>query len=262
MAGCLHTKVFGVQAHAAEQGGAAWPALPPPAPCVRTPIRPLPPSERTGSWAWAMMKQKELGARKWRGALRQRISGESHRPPTPILLKSVAIHLPFLLRYSCKSMPSSWQKVVTKYTHHQFSYHDTAPICIAMLIRVTDSRVVVTLPSACAALFPFKGHFRLPSNKEKGHLCTVLFRASLKLALGKGKRAVQARCRKVPLYKPHFTGFQGWKEAGDMLALLARRGRDIYRERGRGERVSYWQQLSCNQAVSMELRLQKSGEHS
>ena len=31
---------------------------------------------------------------------------------TPILLKSIAIHLPFLSRYFCKSMPSPWQKVV------------------------------------------------------------------------------------------------------------------------------------------------------
>ena len=38
--------------------------------------------------------------------------GESHRPLTPILLKNIAIHLPFPSRYFCKSMPSSWQKVV------------------------------------------------------------------------------------------------------------------------------------------------------
>ena len=40
---------------------------------------------------------------------------------TPILLKSITIHLPFLSRYFCKSMPSSWQKVVY-----------TPPICIAI----------------------------------------------------------------------------------------------------------------------------------
>ena len=40
-----------------------------------------------------------------------RKSGESSRPLTPILLKSIAIHLPFLSRQSCKSM-HSWQKVV------------------------------------------------------------------------------------------------------------------------------------------------------
>ena len=34
-------------------------------------------------------------------------TGESHRPPTPILSKSIAIHLPFLSRYFCKSMPFS-----------------------------------------------------------------------------------------------------------------------------------------------------------
>ena len=48
-------------------------------------------------------------------------SGESNRPPTPILLKSIAIHLPFLSRYFCKGMASSWQKVVY-----------TPPICIMM----------------------------------------------------------------------------------------------------------------------------------
>ena len=39
-------------------------------------------------------------------------SGESNRPLTPILLKRIVIHLPFVSRYFCKSMPSSWQKVV------------------------------------------------------------------------------------------------------------------------------------------------------
>ena len=38
--------------------------------------------------------------------------GESNRPLTPILLKSIAIRLPFLSRYFCKSMPSFWQRVV------------------------------------------------------------------------------------------------------------------------------------------------------
>ena len=49
-------------------------------------------------------------------------SGESNRPLTPILLKSIAIHLPFLLRYFCKSMalPFFWQKVVN------------TPICITI----------------------------------------------------------------------------------------------------------------------------------
>ena len=39
-------------------------------------------------------------------------SGESKRPLTPILLKSIAIHLPCLSQLFCKRMPSSWQKVV------------------------------------------------------------------------------------------------------------------------------------------------------
>ena len=47
--------------------------------------------------------------------------GESNRPLTPILLKSIAIHLPFLSRCFGKSMPSSWQKVA-----------DTLPICITI----------------------------------------------------------------------------------------------------------------------------------
>ena len=46
---------------------------------------------------------------------------QSNRPLIPILLKSIAIHLPFLLRYFCKSMPSSWQIVVY-----------TPPICITI----------------------------------------------------------------------------------------------------------------------------------
>ena len=50
-------------------------------------------------------------------------SGESNRSLTPILLKSIAIHLPlaFLSRYFGKSMPSSWQTVPY-----------TPPICIAI----------------------------------------------------------------------------------------------------------------------------------
>ena len=40
---------------------------------------------------------------------------------TPILLKSIEIHLPFLSRYFCKSMPSSWQNLVY-----------TPPICITI----------------------------------------------------------------------------------------------------------------------------------
>ena len=46
-------------------------------------------------------------------------SGQSHRPLTPIFLKNIAIHLPCLSRYFCKSMPSRRQKVVY-----------TPPICI------------------------------------------------------------------------------------------------------------------------------------
>ena len=56
-------------------------------------------------------------------------SGESDRPLTPMLLKSIAMHLPFVSPYFCKNMPSSWQKVVytppicTRYGSHL--YRDT-----------------------------------------------------------------------------------------------------------------------------------------
>ena len=46
---------------------------------------------------------------------------ESRPPLTPILLKSIAPDLPFLSRYFCKSMPSSWQKALY-----------APPICITM----------------------------------------------------------------------------------------------------------------------------------
>ena len=55
------------------------------------------------------------------GLLEHPQSGELHRPLTPILLKSIGIHLPFLSRYFGKNMPPSWQKVVY-----------TPPICIAI----------------------------------------------------------------------------------------------------------------------------------
>ena len=38
-------------------------------------------------------------------------NGRSHRPLTLLLLKSIAIRLPFLSRYFCKSVPSSWSEV-------------------------------------------------------------------------------------------------------------------------------------------------------
>ena len=48
-------------------------------------------------------------------------SGKSNLPPTPILVKSIVTHLPFLSRYFCKSIPSSLQKVV-----------GAPPICITI----------------------------------------------------------------------------------------------------------------------------------
>ena len=41
-------------------------------------------------------------------------SGESNRP---ILSIGIAVHVPFLSRYFCKSMPSSWQKVAYSHLH-------------------------------------------------------------------------------------------------------------------------------------------------
>ena len=46
----------------------------------------------------------------------------------------MAIHLPFLSRYFCKSMPSSWQKVAL---HHQF-----ASRCASHLYRNTFAEVL------------------------------------------------------------------------------------------------------------------------
>ena len=48
-------------------------------------------------------------------------SGESNQHLTLIFLKSIAMHLPFLSQYFCKSMPSFWQKAVY-----------TPPICITI----------------------------------------------------------------------------------------------------------------------------------
>ena len=49
------------------------------------------------------------------------LSGESSRPLTPILLQKYRDTPPFLSRYFCRSMPSSWQKVVY-----------TSPMCITI----------------------------------------------------------------------------------------------------------------------------------
>ena len=54
-------------------------------------------------------------------------------PLTPMLLKSIAIHLPFLSRYfCCKSMPSPWQKVA--YTA-SICITIRPSVCIAMLLQ-------------------------------------------------------------------------------------------------------------------------------
>ena len=72
-------------------------------------------------------------------------SEEQNRPLTLILLKSIAIRLPFLSRCFCESMPSFWQREVY-----------TPPICITMRLpfvsrhffaEVLGSGVVGTPPS-------------------------------------------------------------------------------------------------------------------
>ena len=68
-----------------------------------------PPSPRNSS-IWRVQKTADF-----------RRSGESNRLLTPMLSKSIAIHLPFLSRYFCKSMPSRWQTVAY-----------TPPICITI----------------------------------------------------------------------------------------------------------------------------------
>ena len=41
--------------------------------------------------------------------------GESHRPLTLIFLKSIAIHLPFLSRYFCKSLVAPYRAILRNY---------------------------------------------------------------------------------------------------------------------------------------------------
>ena len=68
-------------------------------------------------------KGTEICTPLWRSSVKRAFfeSEGSNRPLTPILLKSIAIHLPFVSRYFCKRMPSSWQKVVY-----------TPPICVTI----------------------------------------------------------------------------------------------------------------------------------
>ena len=78
-------------------------------------------------------------------------SGESNRPLTPILLKSIAIHLPFLSRYFCQThaLLLAESRIYTTSL-----YRDPPPICIAILYRVLGSGVVGTLliPVCCKSL--------------------------------------------------------------------------------------------------------------
>ena len=65
-------------------------------------------------------------------------SGESNRPPTPILLKRIVIHLPFLLRYFEKLRPFLGRKRHTPPICKL--HHDTDLMCIAMLLQKYHGR--------------------------------------------------------------------------------------------------------------------------
>ena len=73
---------------------------------------------------------------------------------SPILSKSIAMHLPFLSRYFCKSMPSSWQKVAytppTCITVRFHLYRDT-------FAEVLGSGVVGTPPTNQSSLHKLFG---------------------------------------------------------------------------------------------------------
>ena len=101
-----------------------------------------------------------------------RKSGEANRPLTPILLKSIAIHLPFLSRYFCKSMPSSWQRAFV-YTRATSSYHDRAPVCIAILLqKYRGQGVAGTLPSKGVISIPISP-YSLRLSAVKTHLLNL-----------------------------------------------------------------------------------------
>ena len=83
----------------------------------------------------------------------------TNRPLTPILLKSIAIHLPFVSRYFCKSMPSSWQKVVY-----------TPSICITIRLHLYCGTFAEVLGSevvgepATSAIWPDGQSYVCPSH--------------------------------------------------------------------------------------------------
>ena len=72
-------------------------------------------------------------------------SGELIDPRPQYFWKASRYNLPFLSRYFCKSMPSSWQKVV--YTHHQFVSRYASHLYRDTFAEVLGSRVVGTPPN-------------------------------------------------------------------------------------------------------------------
>ena len=91
-----------------------------------------------------------------------RDSGESHRPLTATLLKSIVIHLPFLSRFFCaKVCPLLGRKCYI----HQL-YHDTAPICIARFLqKYQDQGSVVCPKDMMCRKKKFRGQFNFNPTK-------------------------------------------------------------------------------------------------
>ena len=68
-------------------------------------------------------------------------SGESRRPLTTILLQSIAIHLPFLQRYSCKGY-ALFLVGSSTYTIHSYRHAlAEAPICAAAFEQVQITQI-------------------------------------------------------------------------------------------------------------------------
>ena len=120
-------------------------------------------------------------------------SGELNRPLTPILLKSIAIHLPFLSRYFCKNMPLSWQKVVY-----------TPPICITIRLPFVSRYFCRSIrvrgrwdapnPSRCLPLFS-----RWFSCKEGGriYIKSLLVAGGRHLGQPQMKTLGTSQCRRI-----------------------------------------------------------------
>ena len=97
---------------------------------------------------------------------------------TPILVKSIAIYLPFLSRYFCKSMSSSWQKIA-----------HAPPICIT-----------IPLPFVLRCFFRSiwaRGRLNTPTNRV---FQTVFFRFLTRLATEVIPFQRGKDCLKTPLF--------------------------------------------------------------